>query len=173
MMISFLILFAVTLAVAVYTWQRHGERAIVSALRFSADEGLRLAIRLPIALFAAACLAELIPDRAIAAVMGADTGLWGILAASVVGGLLPGGPMIAFPMALILAQSGAGGAQMVALVTGWSVFAFHRVIAYEGPMMGWRFVALRFAVSAFVPPVAGILAGVAAWIIGSDLGFRR
>lgn len=172
MIISFLILFTVTAAVGAYTWRHHGGGAIRSAVAFSADEGLRLAIRLPIALFAAACLAELIPDRLIANVLGAETGLTGILIASLVGGLMPGGPMVAFPLALVLAKEGAGGPQTIALVTGWSVFAFHRVIAYEGPMMGWRFVALRFLASAVVPPLAGILAWIVAGAVGARLVFN-
>lgn len=172
MILSFLILLTVTSVVGAYTWRRHGRGAIASAARFSADEGLRLAIRLPIALFAASCLAELIPDRLIAAILGDETGLVGILIATLVGGLMPGGPMVAFPMALVLAKEGAGGPQMIALVTGWSVFAFHRVIAYEGPMMGWRFVGLRFLTSAAIPPLAGLLAGAVAALTGAHLNFQ-
>lgn len=171
MILSFIILSTVTLAVMTYAWRYHGIGAIHSASRFAADEGLRLAIRLPIALFAAMCLAELIPDQLIGQIVGHETGFTGILVASLLGGLMPGGPMVAFPMALVLAKDGAGGPQMVALITGWSVFAFHRVVAYEGPMMGWRFVALRFLASAFIP-MAGFLAGALAAAVGASLSLR-
>ncbi len=161
MIASLLILAVATLGVAIYAWRRN-PLYISRAARFTADEGLRLAIRLPFSLIAAACLAELIPDRMIVSMLGPDTGLFGIAAASLFGGLLPGGPIVSFPIAVLLAREGAGGAQLIALITGWSVYAFHRVIAYEGPIMGWRFVALRMIASSFVPIAAGVLAGLLA-----------
>ena len=101
-----------------------------------------------------------------ASVLGPETGLFGIAAASFLGGFLPGGPIVSFPIAILLAHQGAGGPQVIALITGWSVYAFHRVIAYESPIMGWPFVGLRLASSWFVPPLTGILAGLLAAAFG-------
>lgn len=168
---SFLILATVTAAVAVHANNKNPAN-IVGAIAFTRNEGIRLAIRLPFALIAASLIAELIPERTIAAVMGAETGLYGIVGASLLGGLLPGGPMVSFPLAVLLAREGAGGPQVVALVTGWSVYAIHRVISYEGPIMGWRFVALRTLASLFVPPAAAIGAGLLAAAVGSSLSVR-
>lgn len=171
MISSFLILFAVTAAVTYHAWRR--DPALVSAAgRFTMDEGIKLALRLPFALTAAAALSELLPDRLIATLMGHESGLGGILFASALGGLLPGGPMVSFPIAILVAKDGAGGPQVIALVTGWSVYAFHRVIAYEAPMMGWRFVALRMLTSAFVPPAAALGAGVLAQALGVSISVR-
>lgn len=47
---------------------------------------------------------------------------------------------------------------MVALIAGWSVFALHRMLAYEAPIMGWRFVGLRLASCAVLPVLAGLIA---------------
>jgi uncharacterized membrane protein YraQ (UPF0718 family) len=171
MLVSFLILATVTAVVAVWAWRRDPAH-LTAAGQFSVDQGIRLAIRLPFALVAASCLAELIPDRAIAAVLGADTGLTGVLVASLLGGLLPGGPMVTFPVAVLLAREGAGGPQLIALVTGWSVYAIHRVISYEGPIMGWRFVALRMLASLLVPPAAAIAAGLIAAAAGLSIDIR-
>jgi uncharacterized membrane protein YraQ (UPF0718 family) len=171
-MISSLLILAVATAVAAfYAWRRE-PAALGRAARFSADQGLRLAIRLPFSLIAASCLAELIPDRYIVAVMGPDTGLTGILLASLFGGLLPGGPIVSFPLAIMLARDGAGGPQVIALITGWSVYAFHRVIAYEIPIMGARFVALRMISSSFVPPASGVLAGLLAAAVGWSIAIK-
>jgi hypothetical protein len=60
-------------------------------------------------------------------------------------------------------------APLIALVTGWSVYAFHRVISYEGPIMGWRFVTLRMLVSWFVPPAAALGAGLIAAAAGLSI----
>jgi uncharacterized membrane protein YraQ (UPF0718 family) len=171
MIISLLILMAATLVAGVFAWRRD-PASIRRAGAFTADQGIRLAIRLPFSLVAASCLAVLIPDRFIVAVMGPETGLTGILLASLFGGLLPGGPIVSFPLAIMLAGEGAGGPQIVALITGWSVYAFHRVIAYEMPIMGGRFVALRMIASCFVPPASGILAGLLAAAVGWSIALK-
>lgn len=165
---SFLILLLVTIAAGVHA-SRRDPRHISGAAHFTAEQGKRLAIRLPFALIAAAALSELLPDRLIASLLGPESGLMGVLLASALGGLLPGGPMVSFPIAILIAKDGAGGPQIVALVTGWSVYAFHRVIAYEAPLMGWRFVSLRMIVSLFVPPAAAISAGFLAGALGLSL----
>ena len=173
MLVSFLILLVVTLAVAAYARMRH-PAAFPEAGAFTRDQGLRLAARMPFALIAAQSLAELIPDDAVGAMIGAQSGITGILIASFAGGLLPGGPMVSFPIALVLAGEGAGIAQLTALITGWSVFAFHRVISYESPIMGWRFVALRLISSLAVPPAAGLLVmGVQALTGGEGITVGR
>jgi hypothetical protein len=58
----------------------------------------------------------------------------------------------------VILQGGAGLPQIVALITGWSVFALNRVLAYEAPIMGWRFVALRLTASLALPLAAGLMA---------------
>ena len=32
---------------------------------------------------------------------------------------------------------------MVALLSGWCIYGFHRVITWEYPLLGWRFSAIR------------------------------
>lgn len=171
MIVSLAILLFVTVPVAIYAWRRD-QRQLSGAVRFSGQEFLRIIIRLPFALTAAACIAELVPDQVIASVLGAETGLTGIAAASVMGGLLPGGPIVSFPIAIMFAHQGAGGPQVIALITGWSVYAFHRVISFEGPIMGWPFVGLRMMASWFVPPAAGILAGLLAAAFGLQINIH-
>jgi uncharacterized membrane protein YraQ (UPF0718 family) len=171
MMSSFLILLIATAALTAYAWRRN-PATVPAALRFTRDDGLKLALRLPFALVAASAIAELLPDRLIAHWLGHESGLTGILLASALGGLLPGGPMVSFPIAILVAKDGAGGMQIIALVTGWACYAFHRVIAYEAPMLGWRFVALRMIVSLFVPPAAALGAGLLASVLGRSLALH-
>jgi uncharacterized membrane protein YraQ (UPF0718 family) len=171
MIVSLLILAVATIIAGAFAWRRE-PAAMGRAIEFSSDQALRLAIRLPFSLIAASCLAELIPDRFIVSWMGPDTGLQGILIASVFGGLLPGGPIVSFPLAILLAREGAGGPQVIALVTGWSVYALNRVIAYEIPIMGGRFVALRMLASGFVPPASAILAGMLAGALGWSIAIK-
>lgn len=134
-------------------------RALTMALRQLALIGPRLVI----AMLAAGFIARLVPTEPIAAALGPDSGWRGILLASVVGGMVPSGPLVSFPIVLILDRNGAGWPQIVAFLSAWSVFALHRVIAWEIPLMGWRFSRLRLACSLPIPPLAGFGVG---WLMG-------
>jgi uncharacterized membrane protein YraQ (UPF0718 family) len=113
-----------------------------------------IAIALPTSGF----LTELVPERFAATLLGPDSGLLGHLVATAIGPCIPGGPFVSFPIVLALWSSGAGAAQMVTLISAWSVLGVHRLIIWEGPFMGWRFVALRLAASAWLPPLSGLTA---------------
>jgi uncharacterized membrane protein YraQ (UPF0718 family) len=113
--------------------------------------------RIGVALLLAGFVAKLTPGEPIAALIGPDSGWRGILIASVTGGFVPAGPIISFPLVVVLAKAGAGVPQLVAFLTAWSVFAFHRVLIYEIALMGWRFSAVRLTTSLVLPPLAGFL----------------
>ena len=135
-----------------------------TARKAAADTGQSLLRMLPIfavALPMAALLAELIPADAAVAWIGPESGISGILVASIAGGLMPGGRFVTFPLVLAFAKAGAGVPQMAALITGWSVFALHRIITWEVPVLGWRFVAIRLIAAAPLPVLAALLAEAA------------
>jgi uncharacterized membrane protein YraQ (UPF0718 family) len=113
-----------------------------------------IAIALPTAGF----LSELVPERVAATLFGPESGVLGHLAATVAGACIPGGPFFSFPIVLALWSSGAGAAQMVTLISAWSVLGLNRVILWEAPLMGWRFVLLRLAATAWLPPLSGLSA---------------
>ena len=161
-----LILWLIALILALLAYWRHDgsfERGVRIAWRYTLVIGPRIVM----ALLLAGILVALVPNAMIARWLGQETGLGGILLASLVGGLIPGGPIISFPIALALFKAGVGVPQLVAFLTGWSVFALHRVIAFEIPFLGWRFAAVRFMVSFVLPPLSGLLAGlISAAMIG-------
>jgi hypothetical protein len=66
--------------------------------------------------------------------------------------------MIAFPLLLAMFKAGMGTPQLIAMLTGWLLLAFHRIIAYELPMLGTEFVRLRLIVSLPLPLIAGFSA---------------
>jgi len=45
-------------------------------------------------------------------------------------------------------------------MTAWSLFGLQRIIAWEAPLMGWRFVAARVLPSLAFPVIAGWLVSV-------------
>jgi uncharacterized membrane protein YraQ (UPF0718 family) len=146
-----------TFAAAVALWRR--DRTAVAAggrFAFATLKGV-----LPIMLLAlpmAGFLTVLVPERFAAVLFGAETGLRGHLLATLVGAFIPGGPFVSFPIVLALWSSGAGPAQMVTLISAWSVLAVNRVIVWEAPLMGWRFVLLRLVTGFWLPLASGLLA---------------
>lgn len=159
-------IWVVALALAAFVWRKEGEPGLRRGGAFALRQGKALVLRLPLAMLAAAFLAEALPIRDIASVIGPQSGLLGIVLAAGIGGLMPGGPMTSFPIALVVYHGGAGAPQIVALLAGWSIFAMHRVLAYEAPMMGWAFVGLRMASCAILPVLAGLLAELALALTG-------
>jgi len=113
--------------------------------------------RLIPALILAGMLQVLVPQEVVSRHLGREGGLRGILIASVSGILTPGGPMVTVPFLVALANSGAAMAPMVAYMTSWSLFGMQRIIAWEAPLMGWRFVAVRVLPSLAFPVIAGWL----------------
>lgn len=130
------------------------------ALRPAARDGLGGAVgilpNVAMALLVGAFLSVLLPPDWVRFLIGGESGLAGILIASVAGSLMPGGPFVSFPIAVSLMQTGAGLPQIVALITAWSVLGLFRILMFELPVLGGRFVAIRVAASLPLAPAAGL-----------------
>jgi len=116
--------------------------------------------RLVPALILAGMLQVLIPQETVARYFGQKSGMSAIILASVAGILTPGGPMVTVPFMVALANSGAAMPPLVAYMTSWSLFGMQRIIAWEAPLMGWRFVLVRVIPSLAFPVLAGWLVAV-------------
>lgn len=169
-MVGAAVLWGLVLVLGVWAARRPGRPHRAAAIS-GAGQFVRLLPRLACALLAAGFLGELIPGEVVGSYLGPDSGAAGILLASAIGGFTPGGPMISFPTVVVLREAGAGLPQLVAFLTAWSVFAFHRVLVYESTLMGWRFSGVRLISSLVLPPIAGFTAGlvIGAWtsLLGS------
>lgn len=157
MTMSLLIIAAIAALLGVIAILRKPQ-GIPGALVDMRNQMLVFGLRLPPALLAAAFLSLIVPTEYVVPYIGAESGWQGVLIASLFGAFIPGGPILTFPMALVLWRAGAGEAQMVALLASWSVFAVHRVISYELPFLGPRFVLVRLSSSWILPFVSGFLA---------------
>ncbi len=136
-----------------------GEKFGPVAKRFI-EQFAMLVPRMLCALVAAGFIAQLLPKEAIASLLGDDAGLLAIPIAVLAGLLVPAGPVIAFAIAAVFAKSGASTTALVTFVTSWSVFAAHRILIYELPLLGPSFLRLRIASAAAAPFVAGLLASL-------------
>lgn len=151
-----LLLWVLAIVLAVWALRRSTAKARV-AIATAGERFLEIMPRIALALIAAGFIGVLTPSEPVARYIGADSGFTGILLASLVGGFVPGGPILSFPIVVVLYKAGAGLPQLVAFLTAWSVFAFHRVLIYEVALMGWRFSAVRLTSSLVLPPLAGLL----------------
>ena len=113
--------------------------------------------RLVPALILAGLVQVLVPQELVARHFGREGGFRGIVIAAFAGILTPGGPMVSVPFMVALANSGAATPALVAYMTSWSLFGVQRIIAWEAPLMGWRFVIVRVVPSLAFPVIAGWL----------------
>lgn len=114
--------------------------------------------RIVMAILVSGFFSIIVPTELVATWLGKDSGMKGILIGFVAGGLTPGGPIICFPIIAIMFKAGAGIGPLIAFLTSWSVFALHRLFAFEIPLMGSRFAMVRMLSSAILPFIAGISA---------------
>jgi uncharacterized membrane protein YraQ (UPF0718 family) len=91
---------------------------------------------------------------------GRQAGVKALVIASLAGMVTPGGPMVSLPFMVAAAHSGAGLPSLVAYMTSWSLFGLQRIVAWEAPLLGWKFVLTRVAASFAFPVLAG-------WIVSA------
>ena len=148
------VLLAALVAIA---WQRGGSDLVRQGLSGGTVLLARYALLLVVSFLAAGFAEVLIPREWMRQTLGQESGLRGILIASAAGVVTPAGPFVAMPVAAVMLRSGAAPAAVVAFVTGWSLLALHRLVAWEIPILGARFALLRYAVCLALPIVAGLL----------------
>ncbi len=102
----------------------------------------------------------LMPRELVVRWVGAESGLAGILIATVLGIIFPGGPFTIYPVAGALLAVGADVGAVVAFVTSWTLLGYTRVIVWEVPFFGLDFVTWRMILSLPFPLIAGVAARV-------------
>jgi uncharacterized membrane protein YraQ (UPF0718 family) len=154
--ISFVVLSSLAIGFAVVAYLKDpslpavGARTGLSLLWF-------ILPRLVPALILAGMIQVVIPQETVARYFGRQSGFSAIAMASAAGVVTPGGPMVSVPLLVVLSNSGMALGPLVAYMTAWSLFGIQRIIAWEAPLMGWRFVAVRTVSSFAFPILAGWL----------------
>ena len=155
---TLLVLVATVAALAWVAYARGGEEMLRRGL---ADGGMllyRYVLLIAVSFLAAGLASAVLPESWVRGSFGADSGLRGILLATAVGVVTPAGPFVSLPIAAVMIRSGAAAGPVVAFLAGWSLLAVHRLVAWEVPLLGWRFAVLRYAICIVLPPIAGLLA---------------
>jgi hypothetical protein len=158
----------VTLAINILLWLVVAALAFLAAMRSRVllDNGARagamefilLLPRIGIGVVGSGFVAEALPNEWIAPWLGPQSGFLGIVIATIGGALTPGGPVVGFSIGAAALKSGAGAPQVIAYSTAWALYAIHRLLIWEVPLMPARVVWLRAAVSLPLPFMAAALA---------------
>jgi hypothetical protein len=156
------------LAVNILLWLVVGVLAFLAAMRGrvllndGTREGLwefvRLLPRIGAGVVGSGFIAEVLPKALVASWIGPGSGLTGVLIATLGGALTPGGPVVGFSIGAAALKGGAGAPQVIAYSTAWALYAIHRLVIWEVPMMPPRLVWLRAAVSVPLPFIAAAIA---------------
>jgi uncharacterized membrane protein YraQ (UPF0718 family) len=155
---TLLLLTAIVGALAAVAYARGGEELLRRGLFDGGALLWRYAILICISFLAAGLAAAVLPEAWVARTFGAESGFGAILVATGIGVVTPAGPFVAIPIAAVMIRNGATAGPVVAFISGWSLLALHRFIAWEVPMLGWRFAALRYGSCLLLPPLAGWIA---------------
>lgn len=153
---STLFVLALVIAGAVIVFRRDGVPGVLHVL--AEDSWLFLDI-LPKVL--AGCLigafvAAVLPREFVSRWIGSDSGITGLVIATAIGAIMPGGPFTIYPLAGALLAIGAGVGPAVAFVTSWTLIGLNRAIIWEAPFLGVDFVTTRMIVSLPLPILAGL-----------------
>src|SRR5215471_16835852 len=158
----------ITVAVNILLWLVVATLAFLASMRGRVlfDNGIRdgvmefilLLPRIGVGVIGSGFLAEALPNDWIAPWLGPESGFFGVAIATIGGALTPGGPVVGFSLGAAALKSGAGAPQVIAYSTAWALYAIHRLLIWEVPMMPARVVWLRAAVSLPLPFIAAALA---------------
>ena len=153
--VGVVILWSLAIGLGILLCVKRGRAETSIATKKALARAVSVLPRIAVAVLTAGFVARLIPSEVVVARIGPESGLTGMLIAMLVGGFIPAGPIISFPLVVVLSNAGAGTVQLVTLLTAWSVFAIHRIIIYEIPLMGLRFSTIRLISSLPLPLIAG------------------
>jgi uncharacterized membrane protein YraQ (UPF0718 family) len=103
----------------------------------------------------------LLPREVVARLVGAESGLVGLLIASATAAVLPGGPFTIYPVAGAFLAIGADAGTAIAFVTSWMLLGYNRALVWELPFFGPDFVIWRIVVCLPLPIVAGVFGRMA------------
>jgi len=158
MMLAINILLWLVVAVLAFLAAMRGRVLLNDGARDGAIEFIKLLPRIGIGVIGSGFLAEVLPRDLIGSWLGPESGIVGVMLATLGGALTPGGPVVGFSIGAAALKGGAGAPQVIAYSTAWALYAVHRLVIWEVPMMPARIVWLRATVSLPLPFLAAAAA---------------
>ena len=128
---SFMILLAIAIVAAtLVAWMKGTMRVLEIAASYLGFLAI-LSPKILCGLFIAAAVPILVPREVFTRWLGGKSGLRGLGVASLAGALVPGGPMMIFPLAVGFRAAGASMATLITFVTAWSLYGINRTVIWE------------------------------------------
>ena len=153
------LLTAVVLILAGFAFSANG----LDSVRQGFVRGIQILIReLPLlaaAFLTAGLLQALIKKEFINKWLGKESGVRGILLASLGGGLIPGGPYAYYPIAGTLLKQGAGLGVLISFVTAKNLWSISR-LPLEIAILGAAITSKRYLVTFLIPPLLGLIVDI-------------
>jgi uncharacterized membrane protein YraQ (UPF0718 family) len=143
--------------VAGLCWHLKGSAAVAMSLETYASQIGMVLPRMAAALLISGFIQVLVPHELVTRWLGAGAGVKGVFVATGVGALTPGGPMLAFPLVLVLRNAGASTAALITFLTAWATLGFHRILMWELPLLGTEFSLVRYLSSVPLAIAAGLI----------------
>jgi len=155
---AFVVVAGLSLAAAVHIYLRDGWEVWRGILFEDIELFAAILPKVAAGCLIGALVRLMVPREVVVRWVGAGSGLMGLLIASAVGAVFPGGPFTIFPLAGAFMLIGADKGAAVSFVTAWLLIGLNRAIIWEMPFFGPDFVMLRAAISLPIPVLAGVMA---------------
>lgn len=156
--VPFWIFAGVAVATGILTWHLQGPVEVKHAMRSDLEVFVFIVPRILGGMILAGLVQVVLPPQVVAKWVGEDSGMRGLIIATVVGALTPGGPMTSFPIVVAFYMSGADRGALVAYITAWSLLGFQRFLVWELPLLGPDVAVLRLFAVFWMPVLAGVIA---------------
>ncbi len=153
-----LVLVAMTLFAAIGVIAQKGLWRVVEIFGETIVFAVTLSPKILGGVFIAAAIPLLVSNDKIANMVGGERGIWGLGLAAFLGALMPGGPMMVYPLAAGFVVAGVDAGALVAFVTGWSLLNLNRTMIWEMSFLHADFVLLRLSISVILPILCGLAA---------------
>jgi uncharacterized membrane protein YraQ (UPF0718 family) len=153
---SVVIIGVLVVVLSIVAFGQGGLSRALDGYRAGLDLALSVAPQVTLGFALAGLITIVVPQELIGRLIGEESGLPGILVATLAGLLTPGGPFLQFPLVASLSRSGAGVGPLAAYLTAWSLLGLNRAIVWEIPLLGGSFTVARYAVSIAAPILVGL-----------------
>jgi hypothetical protein len=150
------LLYAIVAGLMVVAWRR-ADGSLQLSVAAATQEVLHLLPRLALGVIGSGFMAKAMPAETVTSLFGQGSGVTGVALATLAGALTPGGPVVGFALGAAALKAGAGLPQVMAFVTGWSLYTLNRMIIWELPLTPPWLVRARLIVSLPLPFVVAAL----------------
>jgi uncharacterized membrane protein YraQ (UPF0718 family) len=154
--VTLLIMLAIAVALTVAAYLK-GPSVPLEGLRAGGRLFLGVLPSMIVAFIAAGMIGQVLPRELMTRWLGEESGVMGLIIASVAGAFTPGGPFVQFPIVASLLKAGAGVAPLMTYLTAWSLLGVNRILVYEIPLLGPKLAFSRIAACLLLPFLVGLL----------------